>query len=425
MSQIPDMNQVWTPPEGSPMVGDTMLAAAGAVHGELPELRLRPAGGDRRTNREPIPGVEALTPEEQIALVNPSALAARERLELPEAERAVVVLIDGFGWHNLHARADLAPFLTGAMHSRMAASAQPSTTAANITYVGTGVGPGQTAMAGYTVRNPTTNKQVNLISWTGLPDATEWQRVPTIFERLAADGVPSAHVNTWRFEHSGMTQAAHRGATYIYAEGLDARVDTTARVIESGEYPLVYTYWPDLDTRAHEFGWQTREWEAELRYLDTEMERFARILPPGTLMIVTADHGMADVPPTQSKTYGGPSRFDIAEVATLREGVDLVAGENRFVHLYTREPEAVAARWRDYFGERVIVKTREQAFLEGVFGTVRADVAGVIGDVTVAVLGDLSIGDSRIMSEAMQNLLGLHGSVTEIERAVPILTLLT
>ncbi|HLR57343.1 MAG TPA: alkaline phosphatase family protein [Beutenbergiaceae bacterium] len=425
MTHPAPLTKEWRPAPSTPWLGEVLLGAVGAVHGELPAIALRAPGGMRRSARTVAPGVSDLDPTEQLAAVNPSTTAAVNRLGLPEAERAVVILVDGLGQCNLQARGERAPFLTSEFLSQTGQSAYPSTTAANISFLGTGVKPGQTAMAGYTVRNPDTGKVMNLISWAGGMDPLEWQRVPTVFERMQRAGARSAHVSTWRFERSALTQAALRGAEYIAAETLAERVDATAELLQHTDTKVAYLYWAEIDAVGHLHGWQTPEWDRELEHLDGEIARLVSLLPPGTLVLLTADHGMVDVPQGASNTFGGPARIDVNAHAELSRGLDLVAGENRFLHLFTREPDEVARRWEDFLGERARIYSRAEAFNAGLFGPVRPDVADVVGDVIVALLGDLSIADRSRVSEGMFALPGLHGSVTEWERAVPILSLLT
>src|SRR5699024_3334859 len=212
MTHPAPLTKEWRPAPSTPWLGEVLLGAVGAVHGELPVIALRAPGGMRRSARTVAPGVSDLDPTEQLAAVNPSTTAAVNRLGLPEAERAVVILVDGLGQCNLQARGERAPFRTSECLSQTGRSAYPSTTAANISFLGTGVKPGQTAMAGYTVRNPDTGKVMNLISWAGGMDPLEWQRVPTVFERMQRAGARSAHVRTWRSERSALTPAALRGA---------------------------------------------------------------------------------------------------------------------------------------------------------------------------------------------------------------------
>ncbi|HWJ86162.1 MAG TPA: alkaline phosphatase family protein, partial [Cellulomonas sp.] len=134
--------------------------------------------------------------------------AARVTLGLPASERVCVVLVDGVGWTNLAERAGHAPFL----RPRLAGSAPltstfPSTTATAMGTFGIAVPPGGTGMLGYTVRVPGTGVLGNLVSWTDMPPAQEWQRRPSVFERLVDAGVEVTSVGPARFAGSGLTQA--------------------------------------------------------------------------------------------------------------------------------------------------------------------------------------------------------------------------
>ena len=86
-------------------------------------------------------------------------------------------------------------------------------------------------------------------------------------------------------------------------------------------------------------------------------------LPPGTLLLITADHGMIDVPHTE--------RMDLADTPWLCEDVAVLGGEGRFAQLYCRpdateeDVRAVADRLADAVGDRAWVRTRRQAIDRG------------------------------------------------------------
>ncbi|NMD45692.1 MAG: hypothetical protein GYA85_02855, partial [Propionibacterium sp.] len=76
-------------------------------------------------------------------------------LGLPDAERFVVLLVDGLGRDLLRGREQLAPFLCALLDapaSRAITAGVPSTTATSVTSLGTGLTPGQHGLAGYTFR---------------------------------------------------------------------------------------------------------------------------------------------------------------------------------------------------------------------------------------------------------------------------------
>lgn len=343
--------------------------------------------------------------------------AAQQLLGLAPTERVCVVLIDGLGFENLTERGGHAPF----MRSLLADGGEltcgfPSTTAVSMGIFGTGTGPGRTGLLGYTVRNPHTGAIANMVSWTELPAPEDVQREETLFEAMTAAGVAVTTVGPARFAQSGMTRAALRGGKYWNAESLADRVDAAAyELISPG---MVYLYWGDVDKIGHHEGPSSWQWGDALEAADREIARLARSLPPGTRLIITADHGMVDVDFSR--------RWDVASVTGLSEGVKVVAGEPRAVHVYSRKAsgaEAVAARWRDVLGDGALVATRAEVIDAGWLGPVADHVAPYIGDVVVAVAGAGTIVDSRTQSAASLGLRGVHGSLTPREMRIPYLTL--
>lgn len=341
---------------------------------------------------------------------------ARSLLDLDPAERVCVVLVDGLGFENLSERSGHAPFLRSLLHEGAELTCGfPSTTAASIGILGTGTCPGRTSMLGYTVRDPATGGLANLVSWDGAPEPTGLQREETVFERMSAAGRSVTSVGPSRFAQSGMTQAALRGGFHRGAESLADRVDVTAYELMAPG--LVYLYWGDVDKVGHHHGSESRQWGDELERTDRELARLARTLPRGTQIVITADHGMIDVDLTH--------RWDVAAVQGLAEGVKLVAGEPRALHVHARRPEGVAGvldRWRDVLGDGALVASKEEVVDAGLFGPVSEHVHPFIGDVVVAVAGRGTVVDSRTQTPRSLELVGVHGSLTPREMRVPFLT---
>lgn len=355
---------------------------------------------------------------------------AANRLGLPHRRAWCVVLVDGLGWHNLSERAaEYAPFLTGALAQQEAAglipprlrAGLPTTTATNLAYLGTGQLAGRTSMLGYTVRNPATGGLLNLISWHGGADPVAWQPVPTVLSRLQDAGAVVHNVGTWRFEDSGLTRAALRGGQYHPAESLRERIDITLHLLRTPSTDLVYLYWGALDTIAHQQGWSGRPWAEALADLDREMRRMAHLMPPDAGLLVTADHGVLDVPLTP--LVGTRGRIDAATHPELSRDVVLIGGEPRFCHVHTDQPNAVAHRWRDTLGEAAHVLTKSEAIEANWFGPVTRHAGAIIGDVVAAAQGTAAILDSSQQSAGTQTMVGMHGSTTPIERDIPLVAL--
>lgn len=334
---------------------------------------------------------------------------AAEALGLPPARRVCVVLVDGLGTHQLAGRSGHFPFLRRLPGTTITTVA-PSTTAAAISSFGTGAAPGLTGMLGYTVRRPGTDDLLNLIRWDeSILAMREWQTVPTLAERLADPG-RFVTLAPARFDGSGLTVASLRGARAVASETLQERVDAAVSELRSGRADVAYLYWGEVDHVGHVSGWQSWEWGEEASATDAELARLARELPPGTLLVVTADHGMVDV----------TSSIDATTDPALREGVRLVSGEPRAMHLHCdADPEEVAHRWRERLGETAWVLRREDAF--ELLGPVDPRFAGVIGDVVVFMRGTAVVVDSATQTPSSMTLIGVHGSLTPEEMHVPLL----
>ncbi|WP_277049655.1 alkaline phosphatase family protein [Ruania albidiflava] len=366
----------------SPRLGDVLLGAAGACGVDLP-------GQD--------------------------TTGTAHRLGLPASTKVCVVLVDGLGWYNLTARAELAPFLAGSA-PQQARCTFPSTTATNLAYLGTGREGGQTGMLGYTVRDHD-GRVLNLVSWNRDVDPLRWQPVPTVFEQLADAGRLAVSVGPWKFAESGLTRAALRGSEYSPAQSLADRVDGALSHLRDPEVDLVYLYWGEVDSAGHQHGWRSQRWAEKLRAADGELQRLARRVPPGTLLIITADHGMVDVPVAD--------RTDVADQDALAQDVDLLAGEPRAVHLYTRPAQAaaVARRWAEVLGERAQVLERDEVIAAGLVGPVAPAMRRVLGDVLVVARGTHAVQDTRSGPREGSPMVGMHGALTAEEMTVPLIVL--
>ncbi|MEZ0447790.1 alkaline phosphatase family protein [Cellulomonas sp. ICMP 17802] len=356
-----------------------------------------------------LPGVAGAIGVDTVA----DAASSQALLGLPSASRVCVVLVDGLGHTNLAERAGHAPFLRRRLgDSAPLTSTFPSTTATAMGTFGVALPPGRTGMLGYTVRDPATGQLGNLVSWTGLPPAREWQRELTVFEQLVAAGTTVTSIGPARFSGSGLTEAALRGPTYRAAESLAARVDATVDALRAPG--VAYLYWGDVDKAGHHHGWGSWQWGDALAELDAELGRLARLLPRDTLLLVTADHGMVDV--------DRAARWDVATDPALSAGVELVAGEPRALHLHLAadaEPTVVADRWREVLGASAVVATRSEAAADSWFGEISEHVLPVIGDVVVAMTGRATVVDSRTQTPGSLDLIGVHGSLTPHEMLVP------
>jgi hypothetical protein len=337
--------------------------------------------------------------------------------DLPTADRVCVVLVDGFGYENLADPATRAPFLKGALPgSRVLRAGFPTTTAVSMGSFGTGRPPGEHGLVGYEMLDPATDRLLNGLKWAEGVDPVTWQPYPTVFGALDDAGVPSYRIGPDRFADSGLTEAALRGGSFVPATKLHDATRVATELLNRHDRALVYLYWGGVDYNGHTHGWRTRNWRDAAAEFDRAMAALYRALPRGTVLLVTADHGMLDL------DHG--HRHDLARTPGLLAGVRHIAGETRCLQLHVEAgaTRQVADGFADAFGDLVWVRTRDEAVAQGWFGpTVDARVLPRIGDVLVAAAGDFGLVDSRVVDRKVLRLVGQHGSLTEAEQLVPFL----
>jgi hypothetical protein len=361
-----------------------------------------------------------------LADVLPAVLAGLEvagepaALDLPVTSRVCVVLVDGLGWNALRARPKETPFLTSLLDndgSRSITSVFPTTTPIALTSLGTGLSPGEHGIVGLLLRLPEDGRVVDTLALPAQVDMRALQPRPTAFERAVAAGVEVTRIGPRHFDGAGLSEAGLRGGRYVGAESVGERVDATHDAVRRGKRALAYVYFGDLDATGHRRGCTSAAWLRELTHIDWVIEQIADVLPAGSTLVVTSDHGMVDVP--------FANRWDVAETPALAAGVDVVAGDLRGLHVHVRPgaTDDVLAAWRATLGDDFWVLSRDEAIGAGLYGPVVAEhVYHRIGDVVALARDSSAMVDRRVMPPALLALVGLHGSVTEDELVVPLLT---
>ncbi|ADD44564.1 alkaline phosphatase family protein [Stackebrandtia nassauensis] len=340
--------------------------------------------------------------------------------ELADIRRVVVLLVDGLGYHLLREAAASSEYLAAAVDGELGTLRElttnyPSTTPTSIASLNTGVAPGQHGLTGFTVNIPGTEDMLTHIAWgPDGPDPRSWQPVPTCYERAAAAGVATTIVHRPEFVDAGLTEAIFRGGAIAPADSLAETAQEVHKALSQGDRSLVYCYYGYVDKRGHGYGPGSAPWHAAVANVNRLLRLITNGLPADAALLVTADHGMIEVP--------REDHIDLADHPHLRDGVRLVVGEPRSRYVHTR-PGAVAdvaAAWRETLGDRVEVLTRDEAVATGRFGTVTPEHLPRIGDVVVTgnrrhvIIG----GDSDI--PPLNSFVGFHGGLTAAELAIPL-----
>ena len=336
-------------------------------------------------------------------------------LEINPGARECLLLIDGMGADVISKYGSEFPIFKELESLTNLDSHFPSTTATNLSSLGTGTLPGVHGMLGYTVRVPRSGEPgrlLNSLKWDERVDPLIWQSVPTLFERAAVQGISVSHIAAKRYEGSGFTQAALRGAQYLGANQIEDIIVNTVEAMKPSS-SFSYVYINHLDAAGHDDGVGSEKWLIALATVSDLITGLRNRLPKGTRLWVTADHGMINV----------GEKIILGEDNKLMENVTLVGGEPRARHMYLREG-AIAetvAMWREFLGAKADVYSRDEVIATELFGPqVSLDSSERMGDLIAIAKGEMILVDpSRIKEES--KMVGHHGGLEAIEVAIPLL----
>ena len=325
-----------------------------------------------------------------------------------EARQVVLLVLDGLGWLQLEDRPNLAPTITGALAGQLT-SVAPSTTAAALTSLSTGLPPAVHGVVGYRVG--VGQGVLNVLGWrVDGADARASIRAHDFqpFAAFPGTGRPVPVVSRAEYASTGFS-AAHLGGLplrgWYTPSGLVVGV---RQQLEAGE-PFVYAYYDGVDRTAHACG-LGEHYDAELAAVDRLVADIVDGLVPGSALVVTADHGQVDVGP--SVQVLGPEVMD---------GVTMLSGEGRFRWLHARPGAAddVAAAAEATFGHLAWVRTKASVIDEGWLGGEPVPaVADRLGDVALVPFEPTAFLDPADTGEL--RLVARHGSLTPAEMLVPL-----
>ncbi len=324
-----------------------------------------------------------------------------------EADRVVLLVVDGLGWTQLDARRHLAPTLA-ALAGGPITTVAPSTTATALTSISTGLPPGEHGVMGY--RIAVGAEVLNVLRWTTAQGDARRRIVPVELQpHPPFDGQRPPVVTRAEFAASGFTLAHLDQVRFTGYRTLGTLTAEVVRLARSGE-PFAYAYYEGLDKVSHEYGLGA-QYDEELRWIDHLVATVLEALPSGTALVVTADHGQVE------------TGDDVVELPSdVLTHVAMQSGEGRFRWLHARSGRAAALleAVEAQLGERAWVRTRDQAIAEGWYGPKVTDAAASrLGDVLLAAKGTVAFHDPDDTGPYV--LVGRHGSLTEDEMLVPLL----
>ena len=288
-----------------------------------------------------------------------AGIPARIRAHLTSGQYDAVVffLIDGFGWRFIERFQD-APFLKRLARvgtQEKLTSQFPSTTAAHVTTIHTGLPVGESGVYEWYYYEPQLDRVIAplLFSFSGDKDrdtlkghidAKKLYPKQTFYNQLRNDGVESHVFGIRDYTPSTYSNVVMNGATLNSFKTLSEALVNVGLLLERQKKPTyVHLYFDKIDGLCHEYGPNASQTEAEIETFLLIMENyFARMFPKGkrVLFLMTADHGASEVDPRTTTFLNTDARFNGVErfFKSNRDGQLLVpAGSARDMFLYVKD----------------------------------------------------------------------------------------
>jgi hypothetical protein len=370
-------------------------------------------------------------------------------LDLLSANRydaVVLFLVDSFGWRYFEKFQDAAFFrqITPAGTVSKLTSQFPSTTAAHITTIHTGMPVGEHGIFEWYYYEPLLDSVIapllNSFSGTPLRDTLKPAGIkpsrlyPTgdLYRALKKHGATATIFQHREYTPSTFSDVVFKGAKMVgYRTLPEALTNLAGRLSETRPLSYYFLYFDRIDAIGHEYGPASEQVAAEILVFLMTMERiFLKALTGNRnkiLFLLTADHGQVEIDPETTIYLNRDPAFACIEkfLKTNRAGKVLVpAGSARDFFLYIQEgwlEQALAFLSARLEGRAEVRKVAELVD-EGYFGP-------VISPQFRERAGDLVIlpytGESVWWFEKdkfEQRFRGHHGGLTKQEMEVPLIT---
>jgi predicted AlkP superfamily pyrophosphatase or phosphodiesterase len=337
------------------------------------------------------------------------------RLGFGKSSKVCVILVDGLGSENLRAAGGHAPFLNSALKgSKSINTVFPSTTASAITSFGTAKSPSEHGVLGYSVFDREAQVVRNLLTgWDAEFVPSDFQGDISVSQLALEYGVRSYTVGPAEYAESGFTKLNMSAATYVPARTFDERIEATREILSGKQSSLTYLYFPELDSIAHSHGVASAEWLQKIEDLDSAIKNLANNLPRDSGLLVTADHGIVDVPRANQIML---DKIDLAELIA-------VSGDPRNTFLYFSPGTDIAVtkiKLEEELTGRVIVATVDELKSAGWLGQEISN-AEYLPDLYLLSTGAHACYHRDFCKPQSLRMIGQHGSISQAELSVPLL----
>ena len=339
------------------------------------------------------------------------------------ARHIVVVMVDGLGM-NVVRNGHGAEFLSANVAAELM-TVFPSTTPTVLTTLATGLWPSQHGVPNWDLYLDEIDAVAAIINFVRRGDEADLaslgmtpERAYPVESMIPELGWPSMGVVPEEIAATPYS-SYWRGHTPCYGyKALDDAAEAVLRRLDKADGPtFTHVYLPHVDAASHEYGIGHEALKQAIAAVDGWLSQLADMLPPGAVMVVSADHGLLNA-----------GERNVHEIEPTDELVECLArepwGTGRAAMFQAREERAgeFEARFRERLGEHFYLLPTDEALGLGLLGP------GPVSPVTRRRIGNylaISTGAPVIYykyprAENERTSAASHGGLTPDEMLTPL-----
>ncbi len=367
----------------------------------------------------------------------------RDRVDTEDISKMVLFLFDGLGyaqWQNDYRNHDfLGRFVDRGTVSPIT-SVFPSTTAAALTTVGTGLTPQEHCLPEWSVYLKEIDEIIQTLPFSrygsDLRDELLYRGVDpkilfkgkTIHKTLGENGVKSFTLVNHNYSNSAYSSLAYEGSEVVPCLNLwDTFIELKSRLEDEEGPSYFYVYISDVDSAEHKYGPYSPEYHSALRNISDcfkgeLIDKIGRKTAQETLVAITADHGQINVNPERTIYLNGERDLEGDFQTSVGGRTIFPTGSPRdmFMHIEPSRLDYVQEFLSQKLEDKAKVVRIEDAVREGLFGigTPEEKFLDRVGNLLVLPYGNNTIWYEHLPGKIFKSL-GFHGGLNRDEVLIP------
>lgn len=367
----------------------------------------------------------------------------KDKIGIKDSEKIILLLIDGFGytqWLKYFRKYKFLDNFTKNGQVSPITTIFPSTTAAAITTINSGLTPQEHALPEWVVYFKEIDMIINTLPFTPLNnkildrlldlgvDSKILFNGKNIYQILKEKGIKSFSFISKSYVNSAYSNLVYKGSKRISIENISDLTTKLRNILKKEKGPAYfYVYVGDLDTISHKYGPHTKKYHKELSSISISfqkefLEKMNRNSLKGITMIITGDHGHIKIEPKKT-IYLNKYRNITDNLQKSKKGKLIQpTGSPRDVFLHV-EPEKLEIT-KEFLsnklkGKAKVIKTKD-AVNANLFGIGKSNKKFYdrIGNLLILPYKNKTIWYKHSKDEKF-DLLGFHGGLNKEEMLVP------